>query len=325
MHGDPGLILGRPVPAGSGDANDITFAQDSAHLAVALQSNVGVVITSHEAGPQSKTTISVTRPREAFGVVLSMFQRPLPIASGIHPTAVVSEKAEIDPSACIGPYTVIEGGTEIGAHVRVHAHCYIGDGCRVGEDSIIYPNVTIYQDITIGRRCIVHAGAVLGADGFGFIWDGHKRVKIPQIGGLDIGDDVEIGANACLDRATVGRGRIENGVKLDNLVQVAHNVIVGEHCALASQVGISGSVTIGPRVVFGGQAGVADHHTIAADVTLGGRSGVINDIPEPGQYFGLPTVPFGQAMKTIAFSRRLPELFKRVRALERAGKDGSGE
>jgi UDP-3-O-[3-hydroxymyristoyl] glucosamine N-acyltransferase len=180
----------------------------------------------------------------------------------------------------------------------------------------VFPHAVLYQDVVLGERCVVHSGAVLGADGFGFVWDGDKQHKVPQIGGVVVGDDVEFGANTCVDRATCGETLVGRGTKLDNLVQVAHNVSIGEHTVIAAQVGIGGSSSIGSRDTIGGDVAVSDHVSIADGVVVGGRSGVFQDIAEPGEYAGFPPLPVVSAMRVMALQTRLPELFRRLKQLE---------
>ncbi|MDI9635086.1 UDP-3-O-(3-hydroxymyristoyl)glucosamine N-acyltransferase [Kamptonema cortianum] len=317
LIGAADIVIERPVPAGTNDPNGITFATDQKYLEKACAVPIGAVIAPSESKPNSVPIILHPKPREAFGHVLHIMSRPIPINEGIHPTAVVSPDARISMSAKIGAYVVIESGSVIEDGVTVHPHCFIGDQCHIREESIIYPNVTLYQDISIGKRCIVHAGCVLGADGFGFAWDGERRRKIPQVGGIILEDDVEIGANSTVDRATCGNTVISVGTKLDNLIHVAHNVTIGDHCVLAAQVGIAGSSTIGNRVIMGGQSGVGDHVTVVDDVVFGGRTGTFADVPVPGEYFGLPPLPVSKAMRAAALQNRLPEIYQRLRALER--------
>lgn len=310
------LVLHRPVPAGSDDPHGITFAESEKYLAMVESSGVGAVILTRDCSI-GRPSIHVDNPRLAFGMVLAMFRRPLTIEPGIHTTAVVSPNAKVDPTAAIGPFAVIADYAEVSARARVHAHCYVGEYCTVGEDAELGPRVTLVQDVAIGARSIIYSGAVLGADGFGFFWDGSKRTKVPQVGGVVVGEDVEIGANVTIDRATCGDTIIENGVKLDNLIQIGHNVTIGEHTVIAGLTGISGSVTVGKRVTMGGQVAVNDHTEIGDDVVLAGRTGVMRSVLEPGEYFGTPATPAKPALRLLALQRRLPEIIERLEKLER--------
>nr|HMS56504.1 UDP-3-O-(3-hydroxymyristoyl)glucosamine N-acyltransferase [Fimbriimonadaceae bacterium] len=237
----------RPVPSDSDDSFGITFAENEQYLTKANATSVGAVLICPSLSTE-KPHIVVDSPRAAFGRLLAEMVRPLPYAPGIHPMAAVSPEAQVDPTASVGPFAVIERGVKVSAKARVYAHAYVGDGCTIGEGAVIFPHAVLVQDVHVGARSVIHSGVVLGADGFGFGWDGKTRVKVPQIGGVHIGDDVEIGANSTVDRATAGETRIGNGTKLDNLVQVAPNVRIGEHGVIASQTGISGSTTIGDRI-----------------------------------------------------------------------------
>ncbi|HXH60188.1 MAG TPA: UDP-3-O-(3-hydroxymyristoyl)glucosamine N-acyltransferase [Fimbriimonadaceae bacterium] len=316
LRGDPSLRVERAVPAGTDDLRGVTFAESEKFLTLSLSKPIGAVLVKRGTGAQSRPTIEVDSPRSAFGFLLSRLVRPLPVEPGIHPSAVVSPEASVDQTASVGAYAVVEQGASVGPRCRIYAFAYIGDGCRVGADSAVYPHAVLYQDVRIGERCVVNAGAVIGADGFGFVWDGKKQAKVPQVGGVVIGDDVEIGANACIDRATCGETVVSDGTKIDNLVQIGHNVSVGEDTVIAAQVGVSGSSRVGSRVTMGGQVAVSDHVAIGDDVVLGGRSGAFQDVVEPGQYFGLPPVSVISAMRLMALQQRLPEIFGRIKKLE---------
>ncbi len=316
LDGSGDLFIARPVPADSDDSAGITFAENEKYLASAISGNVGAVLVPVETPKVSKPVIRVAHPRMAFGMVLAAFVVPMP-SGGIHATAQVSADAEVDATASVGAYAVVEAGAKVGAGSNVMAHAYIGQGCVVGEKCSIYPNVVLVQDVRMGVGCRIHSGAVIGADGFGYFWNGSGQQKVSQVGGVVLGNYVEIGANTCIDRATCGDTVIADGVKIDNLVQIAHNVKIGAHTVMASQVGLSGSTVIGERNVFGGQAATSDHVTVGDNMVFGGRTGIIGDMDTPGEYFGTPAVPLSTAMRVIALQTRLPELFKRMRAMER--------
>lgn len=314
--GNADLVITRLVPAGSDDPSGLTFADSDAFLAKCLASQVGAVLVKKGSQTNGKPAILVNSPRLAFVRLLTSFARPLHLAQGVDPRAVVSPDAFVDSTASIGAFSVIEAGAKVGAGCRVFPFCYVGSGCVLGDSTVMFPHSVLYQDVAIGKRCVVHAGAVVGADGFGFFWDGIKQEKVPQIGGVIIGDDVEVGANSCIDRATCGDTLLGGGVKIDNLVQVGHNVVIGDHSVLASHTCIGGSTTVGSRVSFGGNVAVADHVNIVDDAAFGGCSAVFQDIDEAGQYLGLPPVPVSAAMRQMALQKRLPELFKRLKSLE---------
>ena len=317
VRGDGSQRVLRPVPAGEADPDGIAFAGNEKYLAEALSVPIGAIIVSEGLDTGDVPAIISADPRLSFYRLLALVHRPLPLASGIHPTAVVAETARVDSTAKVGPYAVVEHGAEIGAGAKVYAHAYVGENCRVGDGSILFPHVVLYQDVILGQRCIVHSHVTVGADGFGFLWDGTAQRKVPHVGGVVIGDDVEIGANTTIDRATSGNTHIGDGVKLDNLVQIAHNDTIGKHTVIAAQVGVGGSSKVGERVTLGGQAGVADHITIADNTIFAGRSGVTNDIEEAGAYSGFPARPIAEARRILASTLRLPEFAKRLRSLER--------
>lgn len=317
LHGPSDLRISRPVPAGEDDPGGITFAGTAKYLAIAVRSKVGAVLVPPALALCVKPHIVVPDPRAAFGRLLALWERELPIASGVDPRAAVSSEAQVDPSASVGPFAVVERGAIIGPECRIYPFAYVGEDCVLGENCRVMPHAVLYQNVRLGKRVIVHAGAILGADGFGFDWDGREQVKVPQIGSVQIDNDVEIGANACIDRATAGATSIGEGTKLDNLVQIAHNVKIGRHTVIAAQAGISGSTEIGDRVTMGGSVATSHHVQIADDVVLGGRTGVTSDIDEPGQYWGTPARPIREAMRASLLVSRLPELMARIKELEK--------
>ena len=261
--------------------------------------------------------LRVKNPRLAFARVLELFYvapyRPL----GISDKAVLGRNVVIGADPSIHPYAVIADDARIGDRVSIYPGVYVGRGSVVDDDSVIYANVSIREGVRIGKRVIVHSGAVIGSDGFGFVTDGGKHHKIPQVGGVVIEDDVEIGANSAIDRATLGNTIVRKGTKIDNLVQVAHNVVVGEHCLLAGQVGIGGSCSIGNYVILAGRVGLADHVTIGDRVIVAAGSGIVKDIP-PGEVVGgYYTMPLKDWLKVQAVLPKLPELKKQVSALEK--------
>ncbi|HEY0867875.1 MAG TPA: UDP-3-O-(3-hydroxymyristoyl)glucosamine N-acyltransferase [Fimbriimonas sp.] len=317
LRGPGDLRICRAAPAHSQDAEGLTFASSEAFLKTAEASGVGAVLVPFSAPPVSKPAIAVENPRETFGRFLAMCHRPLPFEAGIHPKADVSPDADVDPTASVGAFAVIERGAKLGRACRVYPFAYVGEGCVLGAGAVVFPHAVLYQNVRLGDRAIVHAGAILGADGFGYVWDGQRQVKIPQVGGVEIGEDVEIGALTAVDRSTAGDTVVERGVKLDNLVQVGHNSIVGEHTVVAALVGISGSTQIGKRVTLAGQSATSDHVKIGDDVVMGGRTGVTKDVTEPGTYWGLPARPIGETMRIMALQAKLPSLYERLKALEK--------
>ena len=248
------------------------------------------------------------------------------ISAGIHPTAVIADDARVDATASVGAHVVIGARAVVGAGARIGAGSQIGDDVSIGADALLHPRVTVYPACTLGSRCIVHSGAVIGADGFGFAKDGPRWVKIPQVGGVVIGDDVEIGANTTIDRGALDDTRIGNGVKLDNQIQIGHNVHVGDDTIMAAFVGIAGSAIIGQRCLIGGAARIMGHVTIADDVVVSTQTFVSRSIAKPGQYTGYyPMAEHAAFEKSAAVLRRLDGLRERVRRLEAGTRAAAGE
>ena len=248
--------------------------------------------------------------------------------TGIQETAVIAPGVDLGEGVAIGPNCVIESGAIVGARTQLRANVYIGHASSVGEDGLLHAGVCLRERVQIGDRAILHCGAVVGSDGFGYVQTEGRWTKIPQVGAVEIGDDVEIGANVTIDRARFGKTIIEDGVKIDNLVQVAHNVRIGAHTALAAQVGIAGSTTVGSHVQMGGQAGVAGHVSIGDRTGIAGGAGVTKDIPSDTFVSGFPAIPHAKATKLQAHVSRLPVLKKtiatleaRIRELEEKSKD----
>ena len=262
--------------------------------------------------------IRVENPYAAFAAFLERFRaeddRVFP--PGIHPTAVVDAEAQVAADAAIGPYCVVGPGTVVGAGTRLGAHVVLGPDVTLGRDCRLYARCTIREGCQIGDRVTLHVGVTLGTDGFGYLPSPTGLSKIPQVGIVVVENDVEIGAGACVDRATTGRTVIGSGTKIDNLVQVGHNVKVGSHCALSAQTGISGSAQIGDRVTMGGQVGVSHQVKIGSDVKIGGQSGVTRDLEDGTDNFGTPALEAREAFRNIGALRRLPELLRRVARLE---------
>jgi UDP-3-O-[3-hydroxymyristoyl] glucosamine N-acyltransferase len=317
LRGNAELVVHRPVDFDADDPDGVAFCERRAHLD--RSGGVGVVIVPPDLAAGHRPHLIAAHPRTAFQRILEDCQRPPEMPPGRHPTAVVHESASVDPTARIGPFVVVERGARIAAGVQLFAFCYVGADCVVGAGTVVHPRVTLYREVSVGRRCVIHSGAVLGADGFGFLPVAGRYVKVPHVGTVSIADDVEIGAGSTVDRATVGVTSIGAGSKIDNLVQVGHNVHLGADCVVSGQAGIGGSARIGDRVRLGGKAGVADHVRIADDVTVGGGSIAFADLREPGTYWGLPARPFAQAGRINALLPRLADLVQRVRRLERRG------
>ncbi|MCE1114127.1 MULTISPECIES: UDP-3-O-(3-hydroxymyristoyl)glucosamine N-acyltransferase [Pseudomonas] len=277
-----------------------------------------VLLKAEDAAAFAGNALIVPDPYLAYARVSHLFDRKPKAVAGIHPSAVVAEDAQVDTSASIGPFAVIEAGARIGANVSVGAHCFIGARCVIGEGGWLAPRVTLYHDVTIGKRVVIQSGAVIGGEGFGFANEKGVWQKIAQIGGVTLGDDVEIGVNTAVDRGALSDTLIGNGVKLDNQIQIAHNVQVGDHTAMAACVGISGSTKIGKHCMIAGGVGMVGHIDVCDNVFVSGMTMVTRSITEPGGYSsGTAMQPLADWRKSAARIRQLDEMAKRLQQLEK--------
>lgn len=282
------------------------------------QSSVVLVNRDFEANTEIHATlIKVDNAYESLAKLMTMYEASKPKKSGISSLASISANAKIGENCYIAPFVVIGEGCEIGDNCMIHDGVSIGDGAKIGNGCILYAHATVYHDCRIGNNCILHSGCVIGADGFGFAPTAEGYNKIPQTGIVVIEDDVEIGANTCIDRATMGSTIIHKGVKLDNLVQIAHNDEVGSHTAMAAQVGIAGSAKIGQWCIFGGQAGISGHSTIGDRTTVGPQCGTIGNLEGGRTVLGSPAIDAKEYIRASAYMRRLPDMEKRIKALTR--------
>lgn len=263
-----------------------------------------------------KNFVVVQNPALAQIKVAELFQGPVEVRKGVDPRAHVSASATVSDGAAVFPYVYIDEDAVVEKDVIIHPFCFIGRGARVGEGSILHPNVTVYDRTVIGKRVRVHSGAVLGCDGFGYIWDGTGHRKIPQLGTLEIEDDVEIGANTCIDRASLHKTVIGRGAKIDNLVQIAHNVTIGENSVLVAQVGIAGSTSVGKNVILAGKVGVADHVSIGDNVMAAGGAGITKSVKSGSKIGGNPHMAQRDWLRMQSLLRKLPDLFERMRKIE---------
>ena len=295
---------------------ELTFAEDDKHFAQALASRASAILVPDQVKELGgRSGIAVKNPKLVFAQLLTLFYPEPSGPAGVHPTAVLGAGVHLGPSVSIGPYVVLGDGVRIGQGTRIESGVHIGQGSTIGDDCFIGPNVAIYYGTHIGHRVRVHAGSVLGGDGFGYVFHEGHYVKIPQVGNVIIEDDVELGSNVCVDRATIGSTIIRRGTKIDNLVQIAHNDHVGQHVVMAGQVGLAGSVTVGDYVVMGGQAGAVDHVTIGSRVQVGAASPVIKSVPAGETVWGFPARPVKEAKEQIALVSRLPVLVQRLKQL----------
>lgn len=270
------------------------------------------------AQPVKATLVRVDDPRLAIGKLLSLYESMKPKRTGIDPLAYVAPTAKIGKDVYLAPFASVGDNAEIGDRTELHPHATVGAGAKVGKDCILYANCTVYHDCRVGDRCILHAGSVVGADGFGFAPTADGYEKIPQVGIAVLEDDVELGANACVDRATMGATIVHRGAKIDNLVQVGHNVEVGSHTVLCAQVGIAGSTKVGEWCTFTGQVGVAGHLTIADRTTLGAQTGLPGNVRKPGQtLIGYPAMEPKVFARSSAVFKTLPEMAAQLRELQK--------
>ena len=315
--GDSGAVLNNFATIESARPGDLTFAENEEFFSRAENSAATAIIADKRFSSAKKTLIQVPNARVAFAKALTLFFPEKKFPAGIHPTAVVAASAIIDSTVHIGPHCVVGERAHIGARGVLQAGAVVGDNCVLAEDVNLFPNVTLYPRTQIGNRVRVHANSVIGSDGFGYVQDGPVHRKVPQIGNVIIGDDVELGAGVTIDRGALGSTVIGRGTKIDNLVQIAHNVQVGEGCLLVAQVGIAGSSKLGNYVVLAGQVGVAGHLKIGNQVIVGAKSGVMSDIPDGEKWLWIPAQPDRDAKRQALALQRLPDLLRRVAELER--------
>ena len=297
-------------------ADELTFAEDAKHLAQAMATKAAAIVVSSDVRDLGgRAGISVQHPKLAFALLLEWFHPEAAAEPGVHPSAVLGRDVQLGAGVTVRPHAVIGNRVTIGAGTLIESGVHVGDDVTIGEHCFIAPNVVIYRRTHIGHRVRIHGGTVIGGDGFGYVLHQGRHVKVPQVGNVIIEDDVELGCNVCVDRATVGSTVIKRGTKIDNLVQIAHNDVIGEHVTMAGQVGLAGSVTVGNYVVFGGKAGVVDHVTIGDRAQVGAASPVIKSVPAGEAVWGWPARPLRQAKEQMAALSRLPGLVKRLRGL----------
>lgn len=295
----------------------ITFCDDPALLSKAMVTEASAVIISSEVNDFSIPHIRIRNPRLAFARILELFHPKKVHRPGIHPSASVGDDVVIGSEVSIGAHSFIGDRVRLGDRVVIYPLAYIDDDVSIGDDSIIHPHVSVMRGCQLGSRVILHSGAVLGADGFGFVKDGHSNVKIPQVGTVVLGDDVEIGANTTIDRATTGSTHVGKGTKIDNLIQIGHNTRIGEDCIIVSQSGLAGSIVVGDRVTIAAQAGVRDHVEIGSDCIIAGRAGVTKKVPPGLLVSGFPAKPHRQELHIEAAVAKLPELLVQIRDMEK--------
>jgi len=315
---------GEKICRGINDLNRATgdqlaFLGNSRYLKAALGTQALAVLVPRDFSAELPCAIiRVENPSSAFARVIDLFApAPVPWTAGIHPTAVVDPTACLGEGVCLGPHVTVEAGVQLGARVHIGAGCYVGREVVIGDGAFLYPGAIIRERCLLGKRVILHSGAVIGSDGFGYEFLEGKYSKIPQVGFVQIDDDCEIGANTTIDRGRFDKTWIQEGCKIDNLVMIAHNVVIGKHTVVVAQVGISGSSTLGAYNTVAGQSALVGHVKTADRVTITAWTAVTKDITEPGVYRGGPAKPVRESMEIEALTQRLPELVKRLRDLEK--------
>lgn len=311
--GDPNVKVSDFSKIEEGRPGTLTFLANLKYTEYIYTTKASIVLVNADFVPDKEieaTLVKVENSYSALATLMSMAESLNAKKSGIHKTAVISEKAELGDGAYVGAYAVIEDGVKVGANPQIYPHVYIGDGVKIGDNVTLYPGVKIYKDCVIGNNVVIHAGAVIGSDGFGFAPDSEGRYnKIPQVGNVIIEDDVEIGANTTIDRSTMGSTIIHRGVKLDNLIQIAHNVEVGEDTVMAAMSAVAGSTKIGKRCMFGGQTGCVGHLSVADGSVFGARTGVSSTIKEEGQmYQGYPHMDAKLYRRAHVCFKNLPDM-----------------
>ena len=316
--GDKNLVITGLSGIEEASEGDLTFLISTKYLPLVKKTKASAIVAPRDLNISGKALIQTDNPSLAFGKIAALMIPPDDRQfKGIHKTAVVADDAVLGKNVSLGPYVVVESKAKIGDHTIVYPHVYVGPHTSIGKNCLIYPNVSIYEITQIGNRVIIHSGTVIGSDGFGYEQEEGAHKKIPQLGIVVVEDDVEIGANVTIDRARLNKTVIGKGTKIDNLVQIGHNVILGENCIIISQVGISGSSKVGKNSVLAGQAGIAGHITIGESVMVAAQSGVSKDVPSRTNVLGYPARPMAQAQRIQASLHLLPRYIKTIHALEK--------
>lgn len=320
IEGNPDVKVSNFSKIEEGKPGTLSFLANPKYEHHIYNTEASIVLVNNDftpTEPVKATLVKVANAYAGLAMLLNMVEQTKKPKAGINPTAFIATTATIGEGCYIGNFAYIGENVKLGNNCQVYPHAYVGDNVTIGDNCILYPHITVYRDCIIGNNCILHAGCVIGADGFGFAPEGESYKKIPQLGNVIIEDDVEIGANTTIDRAVMDSTIIHKGVKLDNLVQIAHNVEVGDNTVMASQVGIAGSVKVGKHCMFGGQVGLAGHIHIADNVVFGAQAGVISDIKEATTVLGAPAINAKAFMRSSAIFSRLPDMYRTMGQLQR--------
>lgn len=327
VRGEPELEITAVRALEVAGDGDLAFVADASLRQRAEGSAAAALLVPPALADLDRPRVVVEEPAVAVATLLAILHPPTPVAAGIHPTAIMGTGTTVDPTASVGPFAVLGDGSEVGPRAVLHPHVVVGKHCRLAADVVLHPHVVLYDRTVLGARTVVHAGTVLGADGFGYATRDGVHHKVPQVGGTVVEEDVEIGALSAVDRAALEETRIGGGSKIDNLVQVGHNVAIGRGCILCGQVGIAGSATLGNYVVMGGQSGSAGHLEIGDGVQVAGKSAVFQTIPAGTRVGGIPATDLARWRRQVAAVARVGELRRRLRELERrlAALEGEAE
>lgn len=320
LTGDGNIAITRISGMNEAQEGDITFLSRKGFRKHIKDTKASAIIVGEDINPDDfsdKNLIIVKNPGLAYARAAQIFYKGYPEAKGISPLASVSKGAEVSETASIYPYVYIGEGAVVQSNAILYPFVHVGENAVIGKGTIMYPHVTVYDGVIIGKNVIIHSGAVLGSDGFGYVWDGSRHVKIPQLGIVEIEDEVEIGANATIDRASLGRTIIKKGTKIDNLVQIAHNVSIGENSIIVALVGIAGSSSVGNNVILAGRVGVKDHVSIGNNVVAAGGTGITKDVPDNALISGTPHMPHKEWLKLQGHLKNLPKLYERMKKIEK--------
>ena len=320
VEGNPSAAVSTFAKIEEGQPGAISFLANPKYAHYLYDTESSIVLIGRDfvlERPVKTTLVRVANAYEAIARLLTIYESMTQKRSGVHPLAFVSETATVADDVYVGAFAYVGDGATVGAGTQIYPHAVVEERATIGEDCILYPNVSIYHDCKVGNRCILHSGAVIGADGFGFAPSADGYEKIPQIGIVTIEDDVEIGANACVDRSTMGSTFIRRGVKLDNLVQIGHNCDVGSHTVMSAQTGVAGSTKVGEWCMFGGQVGIAGHIQVADRTSLGAQSGLLSNKKAGMQMMGSPAIEAKQWMKMQAIMKRLPDMYDELKRLRK--------